>query len=361
MVLEKYLEEPLLVGFNESVSRAASLMLSASRREAAVMDGENFEGMLYARSIAKRNIQNPDVMKISGFVRRISPIKADASLEDALNYLMINNLRAAPVISKEGRILFINRRGLLDAFRKDAALKGKSAGDVMTFPYCISPEESVDVAKGMFRDLDVSCLPVVEGTKTVGLIDEMTLLRFSVKPQEREAGIDRIHPNIEVKSVMNKDVRTVKPDDSLPDVVDIMVREDRPTVIVESDGKISGIITRKDVLKHVTREARGVYVSVMGIKDEDAFIKSFVDKEIERFVKKIGKIIPQMEHVILHVDRYKESGTRIKYSVKGRVVTGKGIFFADSSEWDLTKAVGEVLDVLEREIVKKKEREKGFP
>ena len=50
--------------------------------------------------------------------------------------------------------------------------------------------------------------------------------------------------------------------------------------------------------------------------------------------------------------RHKETGKRVKYSVKGRLITEKGMFFADDHAWRLTKAVKGVLEKMEREVVK---------
>jgi len=357
MSIESYLEEPLRIGVEESVSRAASLMVSKNKRELAVFDGDVFLGMLYARSIAKRNIQNPDKTGIRHFVRRVEPLDSSASIEHVFDYIMRNNLRAVPVLGKSGDVFVVNRRGLLSALISDKRLRDKKCEDVMSFPYCISEDESMDVAKGMFRDLDISTLPVVRENKIVGLLDEIDMLKLSLSPAERQTVIDKERPHLFVSSFMNKNIVSLSPDTPVKEAAEIMANEDRTTVTVESNETLSGIITRKDVLKTLERtRPEGVYVSVMGIKDEDVFLKSLVDKEIERFVQKAGRMIPSIDHVVVHIDRYKEAGTRSKYSVKARVITGKGIFFADSDEWDLTKAVGEVLDTLEREIVKRKEK-----
>ena len=52
--------------------------------------------------------------------------------------------------------------------------------------------------------------------------------------------------------------------------------------------------------------------------------------------------------------------SRAKYSVKARLITEKGSFFADDHAWDITKAVRGVLQKFEAEISKKVGKSRTF-
>jgi len=119
------------------------------------------------------------------------------------------------------------------------------------------------------------------------------------------------------------------------------------------------MITRKDVLKVFGEEVGGVYMRISGIQEEDEFAKSLVNESVKRFIEKVGKIFP-LEQLVIHVDKHKKSGERAKYSVKARLITQKGVFFAEDYEWDVIKTAQNVLDALERMVIKKKEKTKGI-
>ena len=361
MRVEDFLEKPLVLEADSIISKAAAQMFEQSKREAVVMKGEDFSGMLYARNILKKNIARPEKTRITKLIRTINPLMPDTPVEEVMNYLLVNNLRAVPVrkYGDEKGIFLINRKGVLSAVRGNPVFKNKTAEDVMTFPYCITPSDNLSTARAMMRDLNISCLPVVENNKTVGIIDELTLLGIISKPRYRETILEShgetLGLDIEAKSVMKKSFHIVSPDTKLGFVADIMIKEDTPTVMVESDGKLVGIITRKDVLKSLGRVVAGAHVRISGIHEEDPFIKSIIDKDVDNFISKISKIFP-IDHFVAHVERHKEAGERTKYSVNSRLITSKGVFFASDYAWDLTKAFGSTLDILERAVKDKKRK-----
>ncbi len=54
-----------------------------------------------------------------------------------------------------------------------------------------------------------------------------------------------------VEEVMNKDVKTIKPDSSVKEAAEIMSKNSIGSLVVVSDSELKGIITERDVLKSV--------------------------------------------------------------------------------------------------------------
>jgi ribosome-associated translation inhibitor RaiA len=156
---------------------------------------------------------------------------------------------------------------------------------------------------------------------------------------------------------MNRDFPKAKPDTPVRRLIEAMAEKKTPYVIVEEDGKLAGIVTPVQILKLVTKSVSGVYVGISGIQEEDDFIKSVVDEEIRNETRKLGRIFP-INQVLMHVDRYHKAGKRVKYSIKAKIITGGGMFFAHDHAWDITKAAKGILQKLEREMIKKKEKRK---
>lgn len=96
-------------------------------------------------------------------------------------------------------------------------------------------------------------------------------------------------------------------------------------------------------------------VSVSGHHKEDPLSHMIIDKQVRNELERLNRLLP-VQDIQVHIDRYKETGKRVKYSIKLRLMTDKGLFFSHDHAWDLAKALSGALKKLEREVVKKKEK-----
>lgn len=353
-------EKPLMVDCQESVSKLVSKMMREKKIAALVTSEGAFLGVVSARDLVKRKIDSPDTTKIKTFVDKIKPVNIDTPVSDMLNSMLINDYKALPVMDLRGNVTLITKLDLLRIARSTPAFRDKKAKDVMNFPYSISMDDSFTTARSLIRDLNLSRLPVLSGGNELeGVVDVLDMLKGIIKRERsgksRLSGEEIKLDKIGIKSFMNKNPLIVRPDQSLRVVINTMLRQKTPTAMVAEGKEVKGIITVRDILKFIGKEVRGVYVTVTGLQYEDNFIKRVVDEEVTNEIRKIGKFM-EIDSMILHVDRYHEMGKRIKYSVKGRLITRRGMFFAGDFAWDVTKAVRGVLQKLEREVLKKKER-----
>ena len=110
--------------------------------------------------------------------------------------------------------------------------------DVLT----ISANVTVEEAMRYLVDNKISGTPVVdEEGYLVGIISEFQLLETLYSPEVRE---------MPVRDVMTKDVLTVKSNMMLSDAASLMVAHRIRRLPVVDDGKIVGIISRRDLLKY---------------------------------------------------------------------------------------------------------------
>jgi predicted transcriptional regulator len=212
----------------------------------------------------------------------------------------------------------------------------------------------------ILRETNISRLPVIDkANKIEGLVDTIDLLKADTDRSRSELGEEageKIHlRHVQISSLMRKTPLITSPDIPLPKLINLMLEKHTTTALVEENGKICGLVTPKLILKLIGKRIEGVYVRISGLQKEDVFIKSVVDEEIRNEIRKLGKFLT-INYMVLHVDRYRKTGKRIKYSVKGRLITEKGYFFADDHAWDITKAVRGVLQKLEKEAIKLKEK-----
>jgi len=143
-----------------------------------------------------------------------------------------------------------------DFWMADQGLGGRtSAGDLRDFisrPFregavvAVNPNDPLTVTYARMRLYDVSQLPVMEGDKLVGIVDEGDLL---LAVRRSDSAFDR-----PVREVMTANVRTIDHRASLDDLMAIL---DSGLVAVVSDADgFHGIITRIDVLNSLRKEHR---------------------------------------------------------------------------------------------------------
>ncbi len=122
------------------------------------------------------------------------------------------------------------------------------ARDIMkTDVVTIGPEASVAEAIDAILRHGVSGLPVVDQfEQLVGIITEFQLIKAIYRPQIKEEA---------VRDLMTKNVVTVKEETILAVVAKMMEKHHLRRVPVTRNGKVVGVIARRDLLRYVTNNA----------------------------------------------------------------------------------------------------------
>ena len=364
MDLTAIAEPALAFDSAETLSRVVSGMLRERKYEVLVFDGKKMSGVATAWDIAKGGAINPDSTKIRKFVKRINPVPPETPLRDAIKLILIDDYKSVPV-DAGGKYLMLTKLGILKSLRNSPEIKGRTASDIMRFPFCVSSGDSIATAVSVLRESGVSRIPIINSRSMIeGLVDTIDLLKADFGRQRASVGErsgESLAPreDVLITSLMRKDVPVAPPGTPLDKLIDMMAGKGTQTVLVEENGKLAGIVTPKRILKLIGWEVGGVHVTISGIKDEDAFIKSVIDEEVRNEMSKLCRFLP-IDYMVLHVDHYHTSGRREKYSVKGRLITEDGMFFADDHDWDITKAVRGVLQKMEKEVIRRKEKREVY-
>ena len=107
----------------------------------------------------------------------------------------------------------------------------------------ITPEASVKRAADWLRAKNVGALVVTSGNAVLGLISEREIVHAFSRYGE-EAGA------FPVKEIMLHGVATVSPDESVNRVMNLMTHHRVRHMPVLRDGKLAGIVSLGDVVKH---------------------------------------------------------------------------------------------------------------
>lgn len=115
----------------------------------------------------------------------------------------------------------------------------------------ISPEETCDRALAIMEAAGIDDLPVLEGYRLVGMVNELDIRRRA--PQEiaspgHAVNQQDLFPHVRVSGVMTYGPPTIRPHASLTEAVELMRdREVRSLPVVE-DGRLVGVLTIRTLL-----------------------------------------------------------------------------------------------------------------
>jgi cystathionine beta-synthase len=110
----------------------------------------------------------------------------------------------------------------------------------------VKPDDTLLIAYGRFKLHDVSQLPVLDGERIVGIVDESDVLLNVLRAPARFAD--------PVSSVMSTKLETVAPDAPIGRLLEIFEHEHVPIVV--ANGRFVGLVTRIDVLNYLRRKLK---------------------------------------------------------------------------------------------------------
>jgi len=347
---------------DDTMSKLVSLFETHRFREMLVIEKKKLVGIIYSKEIARKDTTQPDRTKVSALIMSPPPcLKQEQDMSEAAKAISSTGLRALPVMEGGKVIGIVSLHDIVDAASKSSVFKKTPAEAIMSAPEVIQRDSDIGTARMLMRSKNISRLPVVESDgKLYGVVTIFDLLK-AVKPVERmnffsmSAEKERTM-DIPVSAVLDTHPVTVVRDDTLSDVVSRLRKSDVDGAIVVDSGFPVGIVTEKDLLEVYMSGLgqKGVYYQISGIGEEDAIAAETADRMVRDTIEKLSKVY-EPQFFFVHIKRYSKEG-KVKYSIRTRFMTNKGIFMSRSFAWDLREAVNESLKKLERMMLNKREQ-----
>lgn len=362
-VKEIMAENIISLSTGDEVSKLISLIEKYRFREVPIINRKILKGIVYAKDIASKGVRDPSNVKISSIMRyNTTNVSPDTDIKDAANLIFETGLRALPVVEDKKVIGIVSMHDIIVMASNTNQFKKTKIEEVMSIPETITSETDIGKARVFMRERNISRLPIVDDEKRlIGVVTIFDMLK-SVKDRERidffsmTSEKERVM-GIPISTIMNTNPITISKNESLADVVNLIKKYKLDgTFVVEKNIPI-GVITEKDLLEIYISGLKksGIYYQIIGMKDEDDFTVSTVERMVNDTLTKLTKLFnPQF--FFLHVKKYEERGGRTKYSIRTRFGTSRGIFITKSHAWDLRDAVDEALSRLERISIKDREK-----
>lgn len=343
-----------------TLSDSLGRMKSGEVHELVVTRGGRFAGILSYDHILKR-MNMPLSAKVENLLTLPPRLHPDDSIVSAAETLLSAGLRAAPVTTKDDKVLgIISRTDIIKIIPGLEDLSAQSVGSVMSHkPICVAESDSINRAKGLIKGLDEKTIPVVDTSgKLAGILDIADIGEVIWSRQARQGrGFESRNKKTEisVKSLMRQPV-SVPIGTDIRGAISQMMSNDLDSVVVTANEKPVGILTQGDLIELVARrrEQDSVFVQITGLSDGDPHVYDSMYSLIERSMKRIAKTFrPQM--LLVHVSQYNPDGKVSKYSIRARLSTQRKMYFTQTVEWDVMKATDLVMRELEKMVLKDKD------
>lgn len=123
--------------------------------------------------------------------------------------------------------------------------------DVMTAnPETVSQQDSVLQAARIMRDSDTGVVPVVDGTKIIGMVTDRDIVVRAIADGKNIS-------DVQVTDVMTRSVRSLSEDDSVDDALNLMSSAQiRRVPVVNSANDLVGIVSMGDISTNTNRDGK---------------------------------------------------------------------------------------------------------
>ena len=147
--------------------------------------------------------------------------------------------------------------------------------DIMTTEVVVAhPDTSVNLVARLMAGRDISGVPVVEDGRLVGIVTELDLIvrNTRLEPPAFFALLDARIPletpthyrermrhmlGTLARDVMTEKVVTIRPEEELERLAEIMVKQRVNPLPVVEDGRLVGIVSRSDIIGMMARDLDG--------------------------------------------------------------------------------------------------------
>jgi len=360
------------VNRDDQISDIISRMNSDGIHELPVLDNGKAVGIVtYTTLLKARNI--PLTSKAEVVMKHFPQLSELDPLTKGIEIMLNSGLSDLPV-TKNGKLVgTVFQRDVLEKLTKVRGLRLRPIAEIMT-PKVESVREDDDVQKALsiMRGLDEQNLPVLDKMDhLVGVIGMMDILKVIWRPKKggkKEFRTSNKPVQVFVSSVMNNQAVSVAPEALVEDTIRKMVKKDISTAFVVEDEELIGVVTLKDFLEQamsLEEREEGVFVQLTGLSVEDPDVYDSLYSVIQKGLIRISKSsMPKVFNA--HIATYNHEGLRSKYSVRARVTCDAGMYYANTIDWDLYRAMDMAMENLEKEIKKAHEknltlRKKGKP
>ncbi len=355
------------VNENDTLSKCLELFKKEVPPVLAVLnDKSKYVGIIARRWIIRARL-DPATTKVKSLMRPAPKIEPDSSLSKVAKMMIQSGVRQLPVFEKEKIAGFVTDEGLIHgAVAREWG--NTTISQIMTkAPFTIEASRTVGAALSLFREHDISHLPVIENGKLVGMVSTQDVIEDIFQPNQRQTLGDIKGEKIQVlsipvKGIMSSPVVTTTPETTLRDAEKKMHDLNVHCLVVASKESPVGIVTKLDFLEPLSlleepdRRLTVQFAIKGAVIDPNA--QGFMMGEFDGFARKYKDLLEAgtlFVYMKLHGTNHKGQPL-IHCRLQLRTVKGvRGFFFASAEGFGIEPTFRVALDRLDKRILRSKE------
>ncbi len=357
-----------VINANETVSKLFPMLEKLDRDKAnaiLVEEDGKIVGVVREKDLIRGSVlKNPHETKVKSLLVRtgkidlneLDPYKvARRFVEDSTPFVIVQ------IDDKKVGVIYINDflNALKDEF-KDVKVREVMNPEVIT----VRRFDSAAKALSVMRTHGIDRVVVVdENNKVIGILTGKDVVDRVISPRKRarmgdSSGEKEKTLSIMVESIMSAPVISVTRNDSVAEVIDLMVENRISSVVVTRDGLPDGIVIKKDILefflKKESKKDFNVQITTSDIT-LDEFDREAIMEDVEKLMRKFAEFLGE-SFLFIYIKRHKEHFRNLPLiHVRLKLASEKGNFMVSGESWGVEYAVHVALKKLEREILKEKE------
>jgi CBS domain-containing protein len=355
------------VNEEDTLSRCLELFKRDVPPVLAVMNDKGRYVGIIARRWVLRTRLDPATTKVKSLMRAAPKVEPTISLSKVAKMMIQSGVRQLPVFEKEKLVGFATDENIIHgAVTQDWG--NAPIEQIMTkAPVTIEASRSVGAVLSLFREHDISHMPVMENGRVIGVVSTQDIIQNVYQPNQRQTVGDikgeKIQVlNIPAKGVMTSPVVSVSPNTPLREAEKKMHDFNVHSLVVTSKDNLVGIVTKLDFLEPISqmgdldRRLTIQFASKGAIIDEAA--QGFMMGEFDSFSRKYKDLLESgtlFVYMKLHGTNHKGQPL-IHCRLQLRTVKGvKGFFLASAEGFGVEPTFRVALDRLDKRILRSKE------
>jgi len=355
------------VNENDTLSKCLEIFKKDVPAVLAVLDEKGkYAGVIARRWIVRARL-DPAATKVKSLMRAAPKVELDAPLSKATKMMIQSGVRQLPVFEKEKLRGFVTDEALIHG-AVTQEWGSTLIEQIMTkAPFTIESTRSVGAVLSLFREHDISHVPVMESGKLVGIISTQDIIENVFQPNQRQKQGDIIGEKVQVlsipaKGVMTSPVVTVTPETPLRDAEKKMHDLNVHCLVVMTKERLVGIVTKLDFLEPISvlaePDRRLTVQFAVKEMEIDESSQGFMMGEFDAFARKYNTLLESgtlFVYMKLHGTNHKGQPL-IHCRLQLRTVRGvRGFFFASAEGFGVEPTFRVALDRLDRRILRSKE------
>ncbi len=350
----------------EQISKAVSHM--NDYEGIIVLEDGKYAGILNKRDISRAKI-SPKA-KVKTFVKNVAKISGKEDLAKTAAYMLESDSYILPVFEKDKIIGIVTAKDVLKKAVEKEFGEEKIEKYISKPVIKIDADDPVSKAIRIFKEEDISRLPVFENNNLSGIITlDDTLSKF-IHPEHRQGGSGQYDDtskygaymadkkesiDLPIRGMMSSTYQLMEPDRKVKDVVNQMFEKDYRGMMIGKGDIIQGIVTKRDLLEPLATSmiTEPIVIQFSGKLDQIKDFNKIRPKEIiyNQFKKYLDFLDNAYVYVRLKQHTEQSKGKHIIYC-KMRLSSPRDMYVASEEGWGYLDAINKSIEAIEKQIKK---------